>query len=263
MKRKSFRYSWLFLLLTMAALQGCADKPQKELRIMSYNIRNCRGLDNVRDAGRIGAVILRNAPDVVALQELDSATRRSEGRDLLSELSAETGMHPTYAAAIDYDGGKYGIGILSRQEPLEVRRIPLPGREERRMLLVAEFEEYVFCCTHFSLTEEDRLMSVDTIVNALCRYDKPLFLAGDFNTEPRSEVIVRLGEHFLILSDTSQMTFPADNPQICIDYIMQLNGSRGGERPECKVLEEPAASDHRPVTVTVETAGATCSRRQP
>ena len=47
---------------------------------MSYNIRNGIGIDNIQDIGRIARVILREAPDLVALQELDSATLRVDGR---------------------------------------------------------------------------------------------------------------------------------------------------------------------------------------
>ena len=45
---------------------------------------------------------------------------------------------------------------MSRDEPLAVRRIPLPGREESRVLFVAEFPDYVVCVTHLSLTPEDQ-----------------------------------------------------------------------------------------------------------
>ena len=60
--------------------------------------------------------------------------------------------------------------------------LPLPGREERRLLLVAEFKEYVMCCSHFSLTKEDQVLSVPIILDALKDIRKPLFLAGDMNS---------------------------------------------------------------------------------
>lgn len=48
---------------------------------MSYNIRNGIGIDNIQDIGRIARVILREAPDLVALQELDSC-HTARGRAL-------------------------------------------------------------------------------------------------------------------------------------------------------------------------------------
>jgi endonuclease/exonuclease/phosphatase family metal-dependent hydrolase len=48
---------------------------------MSYNIRNAVGMDNTADYRRIADVITNTAPDVVALQELDSVTTRSNDAD--------------------------------------------------------------------------------------------------------------------------------------------------------------------------------------
>lgn len=94
---------------------------------MSYNIRNGRGIDNVQDLGRVAEIINRTAPDIVALQELDSVTGRMAGRFIPGELGEMTGMHARFCRAIDYDGGAYGVGLLSRDEPLAVRRHPASG----------------------------------------------------------------------------------------------------------------------------------------
>ena len=135
------------------------------LRVMSYNVRNGRGMDNKVDYPRIAEIIQKNAPDVVALQELDYKTSRSQGVDVLSEIASLSGMYPTYGAAIDFQGGKYGVGILSKEKPIRVETTPLPGREERRVLLCVELENYVVFCSHWSLTEEDRNSTVAIIAN--------------------------------------------------------------------------------------------------
>ena len=126
---------------------------QDYLNLMSYNIRNTKGMDGVRDYQRIANVIIREAPDVVAIQELDSMTTRSEQKYVLGELAERTQMHAQYVPAISFQGGKYGIGILSREKPLSIKAMSLPGREERRALMVAEFDDYFFACTPLSLTE--------------------------------------------------------------------------------------------------------------
>ncbi|MDD3511595.1 MAG: endonuclease/exonuclease/phosphatase family protein, partial [Fermentimonas sp.] len=136
---------------------------ENSIRLMSYNIRNARGLDEMTDYQRIADVINSVAPDIIAVQELDSVTARSKGVDVLDVLARNTLMNPTYASAIDYDGGKYGVGILSKEKPLSIKKIPLPGREEPRILLIVEMDDYYFGCTHFSLTDEDRLESVEII----------------------------------------------------------------------------------------------------
>ena len=157
-------------------LLGACTQRQTTLKFMSYNIRNGRGIDNVQDLGRVAEIINRTAPDIVALQELDSVTGRMAGRFIPGELGEMTGMHARFCRAIDYDGGAYGVGLLSRDEPLAVRRIPLPGREESRVLFVAEFPDYVVCVTHLSLTPEDQRASLPIIrtVTDTCR--KPVLL---------------------------------------------------------------------------------------
>ena len=95
-------------------LLGACTQRQTTLKFMSYNIRNGRGIDNVQDLGRVAEIINRTAPDIVALQELDSVTGRMAGRFIPGELGEMTGMHARFCRAIDYDGGAYGVGLLSR-----------------------------------------------------------------------------------------------------------------------------------------------------
>ncbi len=222
----------------------------KTVRIMSYNIHNAVGLDGKRDYDRIADVILRENPQVVALQEVDSVTQRSQKDDILRELAERTLMHRVYAAAIPYQGGKYGIGLLTKEKPLTYRTIPLPGREESRVLLIAEFENYVVCVTHFSLTPADQQASVPLILAEVERIKKPLFLAGDLNALPNSPVITALKENFKILTPAEKPTFPADQPSECLDYIM-IGAGDGFALLDRKVVADTVASDHRPVVAEV------------
>ena len=162
-----------------------------------------------------------------------------------------TGMHARFCRAIDYDGGAYGVGLLSRDEPLAVRRIPLPGREESRVLFVAEFPAYVVCVTHLSLTPEDQRASLPIIrtVTDTCR--KPVLLAGDFNTGNAAAVLAGLGGGFRILSDTTRMTFPSDNPAVRIDYILGRGLPTSATVAESAVDHTATASDHCPLWVTL------------
>jgi endonuclease/exonuclease/phosphatase family metal-dependent hydrolase/predicted MPP superfamily phosphohydrolase len=228
-----------------------APKEENTIRIMSYNVHNCIGTDEQRDYRRIAGIISDIAPDVVAIQETDSATTRSNGDYVLKEVADRCLMFPLYAPAIDFQGGKYGIGILAKEKPLNVKHIPLPGREEARMLLIVEFEQYILACTHFSLTADDRLASVAIIKEAAKGAGKPFFLAGDMNATPGEAASIALAEDFDMLSDPKQNTSPATNPAECIDYIYAYKNS-----PTCSVLKrqvvrETVASDHLPLYVDV------------
>ena len=241
------KHLYLFLCLFAMALSAHS---QNDLKLMSYNIRNAKGMDNVRNVQRIVNVINNEAPDVVAVQELDSMTTRSNQTFVLAEVAERTQMHASYAPAIDFQGGKYGIGILSKDKPLDIQTYPLPGREEKRMLMVAEFKDYFFACTHLSLTEEDRLTSLEIIKNSVKSNQKPFFLAGDLNDTPNSKFIQALQEDFLILTNTKKPTYPAPKPKETIDYIAAWKGNTDNfANLSAQVVEEPLASDHRPLTV--------------
>ena len=242
---------FLFCMLAMALNVFSQDY----LKLMSYNVRNAKGMDGIHNIQRIANVIINEAPDVVAVQELDSMTTRSGQKYVLGELSERTQMYASYAPAISFQGGKYGIGILSKETPLGIRTYPLPGREEARMLLVAEFKNYFFACTHLSLTEEDRLASLDIIKNSVGKSEKPYFLAGDLNDKPDSKFIQALQQDFQVLTHIKKPTFPAPEPTETIDYIAAWkHGSNDFANLSAQVLEEPVASDHRPLSIQLRMA---------
>ena len=220
-----------------------------QVQVMSYNVRHCAGMDCVVDYDRTAAVIAEQQPDVVALQELDSMTGRSKQHDQLGELAVRTGYYPVFGSAIDFDGGKYGVGILTREQPLSTKRIPLPG-EEPRVLLVVELKDFVLACTHLDLEEEQRLASVPLIVEEAQRWQKPFILVGDWNDATDSRLLQELMKYFT-LNSGDQATYPADEPQECIDYVASFK-AQPALTLEYSVIEEPAASDHRPIMVRIQ-----------
>ena len=241
-------FTTLFLLL----LTTICTEAQDTLRIMSYNIRNCRGLDNIYDIQRTADVIRNSDADIIAIQEVDSVTCRSKGVDIADTLAILCKMHAYYSTAIEYDGGKYGVAILSRKKAIATYRAALPGREEKRTILIAEYPELTFACTHLSLNEEDRMASLEIIDSIAKECKKPFIIAGDLNDNPQSPFIKELSRNWKIIAPNEEPTFPADKPNVTIDYI--------AVRQECKksikvfdatVIEEPTASDHRPIATTI------------
>lgn len=223
------------------------------LRLMTYNIRNGIGMDDVTDYDRTAKLINRINPDVVAIQEADSATARSKGKYVLDEIAERTAMKAYYAPAIPFDGGKYGIGLLSKETPLKWHYMSLPGREEKRTFLVAEFEDFVFCCTHFSLTPEDQLLSLPIIREEAAKHSKLVFVAGDLNAVSADKTIEDLETDFVILTDKNASTFPASDPVSCLDYIVTLKKSADKvEVINRKVVDDSITSDHRGVFIDIK-----------
>ncbi|GHU63685.1 hypothetical protein FACS1894123_06940 [Bacteroidia bacterium] len=246
------------LILSLAFIASVAvgysrqPKTENTIRMMSYNICNATGMDHVVNYQRVADVIIEFAPDVIALQELDSVTNRSYQTDVLSRLAELTKMYSVYGASIPFDGGKYGVGVLSKTKPLSWQRIPLPGREEARSLLLVEFPDYVFCCTHFSLNEKDRLASVPIIDKTAKTYLKPVFLAGDINATPKSPVLESFRKNWQLLSDPTQPTFPSDKPDCTIDYLFgNIPGGFTCSVSQTRVITGKDASDHLPLFADV------------
>ena len=136
------------------------------------------------------------------------------------------------------------MGILTRETPLSTKRIPLPG-DEPRVLLVVELQDYVIACTHLDLEKEPRLASVPLIIEEAQRWQKPFLIAGDWNDTPDSELLQEMAKYFTILSG-SEASYPADEPTECLDYIAIFKG-HAAEVIESTMIDEPDASDHRPV----------------
>ena len=244
----------IYCIICLLAMALSAHS-QDYLKLMSYNIRNAKGMDGVYNYQRIANVINNEAPDVVAIQEADSMTTRSNQTYVLGEIAERTQMCANYAPAISFQGGKYGIGILSKVKPLSIKTYPLPGREEERMLMVAEFEDYFFACTHLSLTEEDRLASLEIIKQSAEASNKPFFLAGDLNDNPESKFIQGLQKDFQVLTNIKQATHPSPEPKETIDYIAAWKPTNTSfVTLSSQVVEEPLASDHRPIAVKIRMA---------
>lgn len=243
------------LALPLLALCLCAVARPTYVKLMSYNIKNGVGMDNRSNIQRVANVITATRPNVVALQEVDSMTARSGHRYILGELAERTNMYPYFAPAIDYDGGKYGIGLLSREKPLSVHTVPLPGREEARTLFVADFPLYTFIGTHLSLTEDDRMASLALIKAITDTCSKPVFVAGDLNDTPQSTFIKAVKEHYSILTPTDKFTFPADRPTETIDYIFTPDSKTSLLTTEwARVDNDTIASDHRAVAARLRLA---------
>ena len=236
----------LLIFLTIASFGMILPFKPVQVKIMSYNVRHCAGMDWVVDYDRTAKVIAENQPDVVALQELDSMTGRSGRKFQLEELANRTNYYPVFGKAIDYDGGGYGVGVLTKEKPLSTKRIPLPG-EEPRVLLIVELNDYVIACTHLDLEESERLASTPIIIEEAQRWQKSFILSGDWNDYPNSQLLQELTKYFTINSG-NDFTFPADEPNECIDYVATYNYCPA-KTIESVVVDEPEASDHRPLLI--------------
>ncbi len=221
-------------------------------RVVSYNIKHGQGMDKKLDLNRTAETIRKLAPDLVALQEIDINCGRSGGVDQTAALGKMLEMHHAFGNFMDYDGGEYGLGILSKYPILRSESHRLPDGAEPRCALEIEVEiagqRTSFVCIHLDWTSEDiRLAQAKALIEKLAKRPHPVFVLGDFNATRDSASHRLLSEHWTALTTTEAApTFPSEAPEQEIDFILVPKGGPW-EKLTSEVIDERITSDHRPV----------------
>jgi len=260
------RRGWLFApclagLITVAA-PGLASEPTR-IRVLTYNIHHGAGMDGKLDLERIAKIIRSVDPDVVALQEVDRGVKRTKGVDEPGELGKLTGMKPIFERNIVYQGGDYGNAVLTRLPVVRWRNVHVPSHhvgEQRGALVLeltapnAEKTTIRFMATHIDYRPSDaeRMDSVKKLEEvAREQPNTPSILTGDLNSLPDSRVMKAFGENWTRTDAEPLKTFPANKPDRAIDYVL-VRPAKRWKVIETRVLDEPVASDHRPLLVVLE-----------
>jgi endonuclease/exonuclease/phosphatase family metal-dependent hydrolase len=241
------------------------------VRLLTYNIHSCIGLDGRLSPGRIARVIGQLRPDIVALQEVDVGRSRSaavdQARAIAAELEMEFHFHPALSVAEE----AFGNAVLTHLPMRLVRSGRLPGArrrpaEPRGALWVAVEAggvELQVINTHLGLWPEERLAQADALIgpgwlgDGACR--APRVLCGDFNAMPGSGAYRRLAG---VLADAQRAaaghrpsaTWSARLPATRIDHVFVGEGLTvaGALVPTAGLFR--TASDHLPLVVDLEVA---------
>ena len=241
------------------AAPAAAEEGRQELRVLSYNIHHAEGVDGKLDLPRIANIIKESGADLVALQEVDKSTERTGRVDQAAELAKLTGMHVVFGKAMDYQGGQYGQVILSRWPILSnsTHYLPEPADREPRIAVAttirlgAKGPVIRFVGTHLEHQLEAVRIEQATELNKLfASGDMPTLLLGDMNARPGSNPMKILLEKWQDTGNTAP-TVPAENPRNLIDYVL-FRPAGAWEVLSSEVLNEPVASDHRPVLAVLK-----------
>ena len=250
----------VFILTLSLTSQGQTQK-NPVVRILTFNILHGATMQGNFDLDRIAAVIQQTNPDLVALQEVDFKTNRAKQYDLATELGWRTKMAPLFGKAMNYDGGAYGEGVLTKMPIIASRNIPLPhspGNEPRSALEVTgelmTGDTICFIGTHLEHQRSctDRIDQVNEINRVFLQNRFPTILAGDLNDTPESEAISILKRHWKDSEGVNHNpTYPSNNPQRKINYIL-YHPANQWKVLKHKVICDSIASDHCAVLSVLE-----------
>jgi endonuclease/exonuclease/phosphatase family metal-dependent hydrolase len=258
----------------LALVAGCHSHttgPTNSIRVLVYNIHAGKDVARAENLARVAAIVTDSRADVVLLQEVDNRTKRSGGVDQLGKLRELTGYYGVFGKTIDYDGGEYGIAILSRR-PLvssSFTRLPVTISDEKER---ARYEErgaltvkvatpggdVRIVNTHLDAfgPDSNRIQQAVTLLSiANAQRDSGYtLLGGDLNSIPSSAVAAMLQKAgwtdlFTKCGSGEMNSFPADVPNRRIDYLF---ASSDAVCRKASVLNTQA-SDHRPVLFEVIT----------
>lgn len=239
-------------------------RPERPLRVATFNIHHGAGLDDVVDLERIARVVEETGAEAVGLQEVDRHwSARSDFVDQATWLADRLDMHLVYGANLDQDPlspdaprRQYGTAILSRHRILDWRNTLLPrpeGGEQRGLLearIVVRGAQVRVFNTHLQHTSQvERLAQIDVIRSVVAETRESVVVLGDLNATPETPEIAAITED---LADTwveagvgDGFTYDAETPHARIDYVL----TSANVVARAAVVVSTDASDHLPVVV--------------
>ena len=254
--------------LLLAACAGSTTRTNA-VRVLTYNIHAGKDAEQRPNIAEVAALIDASDADIVMLQEVDRRTTRAGGADHFAELEQLTGMHAAFGKSLDYQGGDYGIAVLSRwpidsattvslkvEPPQERSGVSHEPRVGLHVVVRAPSGSLHVLNTHIDAGGPGTYRRQE-VIGLLARIRNavpagvPLVFGGDLNARPGTDEIAAVS---LALTDAHAAcgqgpgeTFPAHQPDRRIDYVF----FRQARCLHARVLDSDA-SDHRPLLVTLE-----------
>lgn len=209
----------------------------RRLRVATYNVHGCVGMDGQRSEGRIAEVIASMSADIVGLQELDLGRPRSAHADQAALIATQLGWKYHFHPAMRSGEEQYGNAIVSRF-PIELKcAAAMPGRppwfcREQRIAIWMQAETDLgpvhIINSHFGLGRMERRLQAKLLIGPTwlgsVPPDEPAILLGDFNSVRSSRAYRLIGEHLrdvrtLVRPKGALRTFPTRFPSLAVDHI--------------------------------------------
>jgi endonuclease/exonuclease/phosphatase family metal-dependent hydrolase len=233
----------------------------RTLRVATYNIHRCRGLDGRTNPTRIAEVIRRIAPDIIALQEVIGAGPHTTGH--AEELGAQLGMGWVMAPTRQLRRALFGNVVLSHLPIIHHAQYDLSWKTceprccQRVDIAVGTHTLHLYNVHLGTAYLERRYQAqrLSAIVHDR-RIDQPKMVLGDFNEWMRGLATAMLSERLNSIDLRAHLrrrrTYPGVFPLLHLDHIYYEG------RVEVTKVELPRtrlslmASDHLPLVAELK-----------
>jgi endonuclease/exonuclease/phosphatase family metal-dependent hydrolase len=230
-----------------------------KLRLMTYNVHRCVGVDRRLDVERVAAVIADARPDIVALQELDVGRQRTGHVDQAHRLAELLGMRSRFHPAMHVEEEQYGDAILTALPERLVKAAELPlyrrvrGLEPRGAIWIAVDlggVELQVINTHLGLVPQEQQRQAAALLGEE-------WMASEAFTAPPYSATYRMLHTVLKDAQAGRRqaptaTFPSRFPFMRIDHVFLAGAVEvlGVHSPYD--VRARVASDHLPLVVDLE-----------
>jgi endonuclease/exonuclease/phosphatase family metal-dependent hydrolase len=217
------------------------------VRVATYNIRHCRGMDGVVDVDRTAEVIASTNADFVGLQEVDCHRARSAGVDQAARLGEALGLAVRFWPTVRGDDGEYGLAVAAAGDiEAAFHELPRGDGAEVRGAVIARWNDITFVSAHLAKEVRARRLQVRALAEMTATARPPVVVMGDLNSPRRGlGPLMRAG-----FDPGPRLTTRSSGRLPQIDYIL----AGPGLALKAAWAVTSTASDHLPVVAEVEPA---------
>lgn len=231
------------------------------MRVLTYNVHGCVGLDRKRQPERIIEVLASLDADVMGLQEVEGRQSRSR-IDQAEHLAAKLNVNLVEGPLLIEGTGGYGNALLTRHPVLSVdRRVyKRPGSQARGLLDVdidhPKLGTLRIVATHLEVRDHriraTQFRELKQLVEE--RLDVPTILVGDLNEWWNRRLALRALDRTIQFLH-SPATFPSRLPLLRLDrialrHLRSTDPASRAQRIENRLTR--VASDHLPLVADIE-----------
>jgi endonuclease/exonuclease/phosphatase family metal-dependent hydrolase len=243
------------------------------VKVATYNIHGCVGIDRRYDPARIAAVLREIDADITCLQEVDARRGTGFDADQAAYLAEATGRRVILGAGSRRHRGRFANAILTRFPVVAARAIDLAVSDyEPRAALDADLmvgdRVLRVLATHFGLHAGERRLQANRLIAALDEPFTPgqqtahaVLLVGDLNEWRGRSGGIRALDRCLGPS-AAPRTFPSWMPVLPLDRIY---ADGPAVLRDVRVYRSPLArlaSDHLPLVASLWWSAGETRRRE-